>query len=228
MVEDSNLKRRLGWIEAALLFGGVVLLAVYFQARASGEGQRTEGVQAFLQAAESQVEIQTEHSGETLLTAAQPPDQELWSDKRKADYEISLKAATDLPLAVLSIDKLGIQVPVYNGADEVNLNRGVARIKGTGWVGGQGNLGIAGHRDGFFRALKDISLEDTMQLQTINGLEIFRVSSIDIVDPDEVSVLAPTDTSSITLVTCYPFYYVGRAPKRFIVKAIAEHLLVLN
>ena len=89
-------------------------------------------------------------------------------------------------------------------------------------------MGASPGRARFFRALKDISLKDTIELQTQNGLENFRVSSIDIVDPDDVSVLAPTSTSSITLVTCYPFYYVGHAPKRFIVRAVAEHLVVLN
>ena len=90
---------------------------------------------------------------------------------------------------------------------------------------GGSNLGIAGHRDGFFRPLKDIALGDVMTLQTTRGTESFKVSSIDIVDPSDVSVLAPTETSTITLVTCYPFYYVGHAPKRFIVKATAEHFL---
>jgi len=228
LAEREVLKRRLGWLEAGLFVGGAALLAVFFQVKASSEGQRAEGVQAFLEATESSVPIQQVQVGEARFTTIEPPDQQLWSDKRKADYEASLKAAADLPLAVLTIDKLAIQVPVYNGADELNLNRGVARILGTGRIGASGNLGIAGHRDGFFRALKDISLDDTIELQTADGLEKFRVSSIDIVDPNDVSVLAPTDGSSMTLVTCYPFYYVGHAPKRFIVKAQAEHLVVLN
>lgn len=207
---------------------GIALLAVYFQVRASTEDQRAEGVQAFLDATRAELPASAIEAGEGLLSSIEPPDQELWSDKRKADYAESLNISADLPLAVLMIDHLGIQVPVYDGADEFNLNRGVARIKGTGRVGGAGNLGIAGHRDGFFRALKDINLEDMILLQTRNGMESFQVSSIDIVDPDDVSVLAPTDDSTITLVTCYPFYYVGHAPKRFIVKAKAEHLVVLN
>jgi sortase A len=225
---NEQLKRRLGWLEAALFALGIALLAVYFQVRASSEDQRAESVEAFLAANGSEAPAPVTTVGEGLFSSIQSPDQELWSDKRKADYAASLKASTDLPMAVLTIDHLGIQVPVYDGADDFNLNRGVARIRGTGQVGGEGNLGIAGHRDGFFRALKDISLDDEIQLQTPNGLETFHVTSIDIVNPDDVSVLAPTEESSITLVTCYPFYYVGHAPKRFIVKAEAEHLVVLN
>ena len=228
LAENKNLKRNLGWLETGLFIGGIALLVVFFQVRASSEGQRSEGVEAFLAVADSHARSAEEQGGESLFSVIEPPDQELWSDKRKAEYEATLKASTEMPLAVLSIDKLGIQVPVYNGADDFNLNRGVARIIGTGQVGEQSNLGIAGHRDGFFRGLKDINMGDTIQLQTINGLENFKVSSIEIVDPDDVSVLAPTDASSMTLVTCYPFYYVGHAPKRFIVKAIAEHLVVLN
>ena len=228
MTGNEQLKRRLGWLEAALFILGIALLAVYFQVRASSEDQRADSVQAFLEATSSDAPSSVAPAGANLFSSMQPPDQELWSDKRKADYAASLKTSTDLPMAVLTIDHLGIQVPVYNGADDFNLNRGVARILGTGQVGGEGNLGIAGHRDGFFRALKDIGLDDVVQLQTPNGVETFRVSSIDIVNPEDVSVLAPTEESSITLVTCYPFYYVGHAPKRFIVKAEAEHLVVLN
>ncbi len=128
----------------------------------------------------------------------------------------------------MTIEKLGIQVPVYDGADDFNLNRGVGRIKGTSTVGGDGNLGVAGHRDGFFRGLKDIAIGDGIDLLTVYGKEVYTVSSIDIVDPSDVWVLAPSEEKTITLVTCYPFYYVGHAPKRFIVKATAEHSLVNN
>jgi len=128
----------------------------------------------------------------------------------------------------MTIDKLGIQVPVYDGADDFNLNRGVARIRGTARVDADGNLGIAGHRDGFFRGLKDIAMGDHIELQTTRGKAIYTVSSITIVEPGDVSVLAPTPERTITLVTCYPFYFVGQAPKRYIVKATAEHLLAIN
>ena len=125
----------------------------------------------------------------------------------------------------MSIGKLDIQVPVFDGADDLNLNRGVARIRGTAQVGADGNLGIAGHRDGFFRGLKDIEIGDTIELETTRGAISYAVSSITIVEPSDVSVLAPTSGRTLTLVTCYPFYYVGHAPKRFIVKAEAEHFL---
>jgi sortase A len=227
-MKNSNLKRKLGWLEAMLFIGGVALLAVFFQARAANEQQREKGVQAFLEAGTGQSLTQQATKGQGRIVQVNAPDQELWSARRVNDYEESLKTVKDLPLAVLSIDKLKIQVPVYNGTEEVNLNRGVGRIKGTARINGDGNLGIAGHRDGFFRPLKDIVVGDSMDLLTATGMVNYKVTSIVIVDPSDVSVLAPTEKNSITLVTCYPFYYVGHAPKRYIVKAEVEHLLANN
>ena len=227
-MKNSSLKRKLGWLEAILFISGVALLAVFFQARASSEQQREGGVQAFLEAGASQSQTQLAPDGEVKIIQVSAPDQELWSARRVTDYEESLKIVKDLPLAVLTIEKLNIQVPVYNGTEEVILDRGVGRIKGTARIDGKGNLGIAGHRDGFFRPLKDIVVGDSMELLTTTGSVNYRVTSIVIVDPGDVSVLAPTEKATITLVTCYPFYFVGHAPKRYIVKAEAEHLLAIN
>ena len=151
------------------------------------------------------------------------PDQALWSESRKQQYELARQAVDGPPVAVLSIDHLGIEVPVYDGTSEDVLKRGVGRIEGTARVDHEGNLGIAGHRDSFFRPLKDIEIGDMMELQTGDGIVTYAVSSIEIVEPEDVFVLAPTSERTLTLVTCYPFYYVGHAPKRYIVKATAEH-----
>ena len=228
LMETSSLKRKLGWLEAMLFISGVVLLGVFFQARASNEQQRENGVQAFLEAGTGQSQTQQAPGDGAKIVQLRPPDQELWSASAIKNYEESFKVVKDLPLAVLNIDKLNIQVPVYNGTDEVTLDRGVGRIKGTARINGEGNLGIAGHRDGFFRPLKDIVIGDYMELLTSTGSVNYKVTSIVIVDPGDVSVLSPTKKATITLVTCYPFYFVGHAPKRYIVKAEAEHLLAKN
>jgi sortase A len=227
-MDNSSLKRKLGWLEALLFISGVALLGVFFQARASSEQQREEGVQAFLKAGAGQPRAQQVLDGDAKIVQLRAPNQELWNAKRIKDYEDSFELVKELPLAILTIEKFDIQVPVYNGTEEVNLNRGVGRIKGTARIDGKGNLGIAGHRDGFFRPLKDIVVGDSMELLTTTGVVIYKVTSIVIVDPDDVSVLAPTEKNTITLVTCYPFYYVGHAPKRYIVKAEAEHLSAIN
>ena len=230
---DKQLKRKLGWLEIGLYAGGVALLAVFFYVRGDADRMRKEGLRVFEQVAVHS-ELQPtatpsvsslDTSREQPVTQAMQPNQDLWAEKRIREYEESLKQAGDPPLAVLTIDKLDIAVPVYNGTDDFNLNRGVGRVKGTAWIDTDGNLGIAGHRDGFFRPLKDIQKGDTIDLQTARGTVTYEVSSITIVDPDDVSVLAPTQDRTITLVTCYPFYYVGHAPKRYIVKATAEHFL---
>jgi sortase A len=99
------------------------------------------------------------------------------------------------------------------------LNRAVGRIEGTALPGEVGNLGIAGHRDGWFRALRKLIPGDEIFLRTLDGRYRYRVEEIEIVEPSETAVLAPTDAARLTLVTCYPFYWAGSAPQRYIVKA---------
>jgi sortase A len=125
----------------------------------------------------------------------------------------------DTPLAVLQIPKIHLAAPLLDGTDPRTLNHAVGRIPGTAWPGGPGNLGIAGHRDSFFRGLKDIKAGDTIELETLKGTDTYIVDQIEIVTPDDVDVLRPRSVPSLTLVTCYPFYFIGSAPKRFIVKA---------
>jgi sortase A len=134
-------------------------------------------------------------------------------------YKDSLVKKGDRPLAVLRIPKIHLEVPVYNDTDDLTLNRGVGRILGTARVGKGGNLGIAGHRDGFFRGLKDLAPEDEIELVRIGQSDTYVVDKIRIVKPEDVSVLAPMRVPTLTLVTCYPFYYVGSAPQRYIVTA---------
>jgi sortase A len=151
------------------------------------------------------------------MPSTQAVDFSLWSEKRVAAYKDTLKMDFT-PVGVLRIQKLGIEVPVFDGTDEVILNRGVGRIIGSARVGEVGNVGIAGHRDGFFRPLKDIKVGDTLTLDTMAGTEVYAVDNITLTIPDDVSVLASTTKPTLTLVTCYPFYFIGDAPQRYIVR----------
>jgi len=147
------------------------------------------------------------------------PDQTLWSPERIAAWRNVVNTPGAAPLAVLRIPRLRIEAPVLEGTDEIVLNRGLGHIDETAAPGADGNSGIAGHRDGFFRGLKDIVVGDVIELETLHGTDAYRVERTWIVNPEDVSVLDPTATRSITLVTCYPFYFVGSAPQRFIVRA---------
>ena len=143
----------------------------------------------------------------------------LWDRARTRAYRRTLRVRLDPPEAVLTIDRLGVTVPVLEGTSEVALNRGVGHIEGTALPGEPGNVAITGHRDGFFRPLKDIARGDVISLEHDGGVDHYVVSGMKIVSPSDVSVLAPTDKSTLTLVTCYPFYFIGPASKRFIVSA---------
>ena len=148
-----------------------------------------------------------------------PQDFSLWSEKRIKAFRASLLLKVPLPLGVLEIPSLHLQVPVLEGTDDLTLDRAVGHIEGTASLGESGNIGIAGHRDGFFRVLKDIHLGDKIDVRWQRGTSHYRVDAIEIVPPDRVSVLGARSKPSVTLVTCYPFYFVGSAPMRYIVHA---------
>jgi sortase A len=151
-----------------------------------------------------------------------PPDQSDWSEQRKAAYAESLGRDVGVPEAVLAIPDLRLEVPVFGSTKRLALNRGVGLVEGTARPGEDGNIAIAGHRDGFFRPLKDVQVGASIELRTLQGTRRYRVHDILIVDPLDGSVLKPTAEPMLTLITCYPFYYVGYAPDRYIVRATLE------
>jgi sortase A len=108
---------------------------------------------------------------------------------------------------------------VLEGVDRRTLRRAVGHIPGTPLPGQPGNIALAGHRDTFFRALRNIHEGDEITLQTVSGLYRYRVDFTKVVDPGEMRVLDNSNDAILTLVTCYPFSYLGPAPKRFIVRA---------
>jgi len=122
-------------------------------------------------------------------------------------------------LAKLDISKAGLSAMVMDGVDDATLRVAVGHIPGTALPGQAGNVGLAGHRDSFFRGLRKLRIGDEITLTTREGVLNYIVESIHIVSPDDVSVLRDTPYPALTLVTCYPFYYVGPAPQRWIVRA---------
>jgi sortase A len=145
-----------------------------------------------------------------------------WHPNRVRAWRDALKRLGPTPLATLQIRRLGVSVVVLAGTDDWTLNRAVGHIAGTPKPGDDGNVGLAGHRDGFFRPLKDIAVGDVIEMAMEKGVDRYRVTETLIVSPSDVWVLDPTKTPTLTLVTCYPFYFIGSAPKRFIVRAARE------
>jgi sortase A len=155
-----------------------------------------------------------------VMSSYPAPDQSLWDAKQIQDYEAARKEKYFAPLGLLIIRDLNIEVPIYNGTEEHILDRGAGRIKGMAKMNEDGNLGISAHRDSFFRGLKDIEMGDEVMVQSASGVVKYAVSNIKIVPKADVSVLAPVETKTLTLVTCYPFYHQGAAPERMIVTAL--------
>jgi sortase A len=128
-------------------------------------------------------------------------------------------AAADGLIGRIEIARLDLSAVLFEGIHEATLRRAVGHIPGTVLPGQTGNVGIAGHRDTFFRPLRNIQRDDIITLTTVQGEYRYRVVSTKVVSPDDVAVLDPIAGEVLTLVTCHPFYFVGPAPHRFIVRA---------
>ena len=190
----------LAWITAVVCLGGWTYAVV------SGHAGRRDDLRRF-----------------ATLQALQGPataDQRLWSPERVRAWAEAKNEATPAPLAVLRIPSVGLEVAILEGTDDWTLNRALGHIADTPAPGAPGNSGIAGHRDGFFRCLKDVKVGDPIEVETLRGVNTYRIEKAWIVAPEDVSVLDPTPRDAVTLVTCYPFYFVGAAPQRFIVRAV--------
>jgi sortase A len=147
------------------------------------------------------------------------PDMQLWSDIRKDAYLRAIETEDTPVLAILRAPSLGLSVPVYNSASDLNMDRGAGVIDGMAYPHEPGHIGIAGHRDGYFRILKDVAIGDSLILDTLNGERRFVVEDLRIIDPEELHYLQETEGPRLTIVTCYPFYFAGSAPQRFLVRA---------
>jgi sortase A len=136
------------------------------------------------------------------------------------------KVANGELLGRLVIQRIHLQASVREGDDDHTLDVALGHIRGTAFPGQDGNVGVAGHRDGLFRHLGELAKTDEIRLETPGATYIYAVDEMTIVDPKDVSVLKPRRRDRLTLVTCYPFHYIGAAPKRYIVEAhlVAENL----
>ena len=199
------------WIERLLFVIGIVCLGIWVYAFVDTrltqrrEEQRLE-------------EVLRQRAAPRASTPAAETD-ELGSFQEKEQFASEADLEEGALIGRITIPRVGVSAIVLHGVDHTTLRRGVGHIPGTPLPTHGGNLGLAGHRDSFFRELKDIRQNDTIELTTLDGTYEYKVEWTKIVLPTETDVLADGGSPSLTLVTCYPFYYIGSAPKRFIVHA---------
>jgi LPXTG-site transpeptidase (sortase) family protein len=158
-----------------------------------------------------------EQSRENVAAAARPPSAEPMAAEPMAPEPIK----TNDVIGILEIPRLGFSEIVAEGDGDDTLDVAIGHLPDTPLPWHPGNSAMAGHRDAQFRPLKDVRVGDRLLLQTQHGTLEYELRETLIVDPDDVWVLDPTDERTLTLITCYPFYFVGNAPQRFVIKAEA-------
>ena len=152
-------------------------------------------------------------------------------EQQKQSPPPAVRSSNEPFLENMEIPKIGLSVMIADGIDRTTLRRAVGHVPGTALPGQTGNAALAAHRDTFFRNLGSVSKGDEILVNTRRGTFHYAVKSTEIVRPTAVRVLRPTKSPELTLITCYPFYYLGTAPKRFIVHAVLtspDPLLVRN
>jgi sortase A len=200
-------------LEIMLWTVGALLVALYFGAQAWGEWARERGVSMFIEAQQSDA---------SPRVAWEPPAEVDVPDA----VAVAVQSPNEAVIAVLRIPGIELVVPVNYGTEDQALRRGAGLIEGTALPGTSGNVAIAAHRDTFFRGLKDLVLGDLIELDSRERTQTYRVIGLSVVEPTDVQVLADTGEPVLTLVTCYPFYFVGNAPQRFVVRAVADNVSI--
>jgi sortase A len=212
ILAKEPLRRILKWTQRALLAWAFLLLgycafalldAWNFQRRESQDFDRLLRVQRV--AGESRPQPESSTSPKVSKVAAK--------------VAVMPAAGTKGLIGRVEIPRLLLSAIVVEGVGRTTLRRVVGHIPGTALPGEPGNVGLAGHRDTLFRSLKDLKINDEIQFSTLHGDFKYTVESLIVVEPDNVGVLADSSENVLTLVTCYPFFYVGPAPKRFVVRA---------
>lgn len=205
---------RMRWLERSLLLIGLLCLGAYAYAWIDTRYTQYKEEKALEAALARQAEAATpaSKSDAAALSSFQEEPETASKPALEPGEEGDLIGRIEIP-------RIGVSAIVLEGIGSKTLRRGVGRIPNTSLPGEEGNLGLAAHRDSFFRGLKDIRKNDIISLQTVAGTYSYRVEWTEIVRPRDTYVLDETEVPALTLVTCYPFYYVGSAPQRFIVRA---------
>lgn len=193
------LRPSLRWVDSGLMLLGLVLVGMWLKSYGEAHAFQSEQARAF-------------------DTAVQEAD-----DSENATAGVSenriIPPAAFSGMGRIVIPRLGISAMIDQGLDRAVLERAVGHIPSTAEPGQSGNVALAGHRETFFRRLGAVRNNDLIRIETVSGTYSYRVAWNAVVDPRRTDLLAPTDVQSLTLVTCYPFHWVGPAPRRFVVRA---------
>jgi sortase A len=184
------------WIERSLILGGLLLLCVW-------GGLRLDALAWRLSAARRLDAVPARETA-TIPSTDRPP---------------SPVTGEGEPLGRIVIPRVGVEAIIAEGTSEATLRRAVGHVHGTALPGQSGNAALAAHRDGLFRPLRGIRTGDRVEVITPRARYAYRVAWARVVEPTRVDLIAPTPQPSLTLVTCYPWHYLGHAPKRFLVRA---------
>jgi len=206
--------RSLRWIRNALITIGIVLLsytALVLLDRKMYQDDEGWRFERALKASTATVESSDQDQAFPVPPLAVP--------ESMRNESLTIANRNDAPLGRIEISRIGLRAMIMEGIDEPTLRRAVGHIPGTALPGQKGNIGIAGHRDTLFRALRNIRLQDEIALTTSQGSYRYQVNATKIVDPAEVQVLDNPNSEVLTLITCYPFSFIGSAPRRFVVRA---------
>lgn len=185
------------WIAAALILGGLIIAGI--------------GLESVVSARRGEDEAAAEWEREL---AARP---QLPAGRRRVPSTPKFELGE--PIGRLAIARLKTDLYVVEGAGKKELRKGPGHLADTALPGAKGNCVIAGHRDTHFRVLMNVAIGETISLESMGRNFLYRVTDRRVISPTDTRSLNPTEKPSLTLVTCYPFYYVGPAPKRFIVRA---------
>ena len=224
----SPRRSRIRWLEYLFLIAGLIALDYYVWVNASAALSQAYESWSFSQELRGQpVSIQGFISDEIAMLLGRKPAEPV-AEKRPAAPAVPGQknppqpAVPPAPMSVIgriAIPRLHVNVMVREGVTTAALRSAVGHVPSTSLPGQSGNVALAGHRDTFFRPLQGIQKDDKITVETLNGTYEYMVDSLRIVSPKDVWVLHSSNQKALTLVTCYPFYYVGSAPKRFIVHA---------
>jgi sortase A len=205
--------------------GAAIVITLYFDARAYADVEPLQGKAAFtsVSSAESAALQSGSHSVDGQSSSDDTgPDQSQWSRSRIGAFVKGFTSGPQVvPEALLRIPGVRLMVPVYANDSKRNLNRGAGFIQRAAQPDGTGNLTITAHRDGFFRALKDVIVGDVIEIEKLSGTRRYQVTELSIVNPTDTKPLRNPEQAAVRLVTGYPFYCVGSAPRLYVVRAVA-------